>query len=152
MECSLSESPSGYLDALYEEYDGFDVQQTTVSVDRSEFEIVAQRPDGIAVRVRVESEAGVLALPDGDGWVLPGGIVDTDPDSEVVEESVERWTGIRADVEGLERVSLTCLQCESEGAELWTASAVFSATATGGTPRDGVVWHDHGAPVAIPSL
>lgn len=152
MECSLPESPSKYLDALYEEYDGFDVQQTTVSVDREEFEVVAKRPDGIAVRARVKSEEGVLALPDGDGWVLPGGIVDIDPGREAIAESVERWTGVRAEVEGLQRVSLTCLQREAEGVELWTASAVFSATATGGTPRDGVVWCDQGAPVAVPSL
>lgn len=152
MECSLPESPSAYLDALYEEYDGFDVQQTTVGVDADEFEIVAERPDGIAVRARVEGDEGVLALPDGDGWVLPGGVVDADPDRETIARFVERRTGIRTDIEGLERVSLVCLQCEHEEAELWTASAVFSAAATGGSPKGGAVWRDRGAPVAVPSL
>ncbi len=152
MECSLPESPSAYLDALYEEYDGFDIQQTTIGVDREEFEVIANRPDGIAVRVRIEGDGGVVALPDGDGWVLPGGIVDATPDRETVARFVGRWTGIRAEIEELEQVSLVCLQCEPDGTELWTASAVMSATAMGGTPKAGAVWRDPETPVAVPSL
>ena len=50
MECSVSGDVSRYLNELYGTYDHFDVRQTTISVDHEEFEAVAERPDGIAVR------------------------------------------------------------------------------------------------------
>ena len=74
MDCSLSGGASRYLDVLYEEYDRFDVQQTTVGVDPEEIAALEDLPDGTAVRIRVESESGegVLALPDGDDRPMLG--------------------------------------------------------------------------------
>jgi ADP-ribose pyrophosphatase YjhB (NUDIX family) len=142
MDCSLSEGASEYLDALYEEYDGFDVQQTTVAVNPDEFEAVDSNPEGMAVRVEVEGEEGVLALSDGEEWALPGGVVDGEPTRERIAAIVARETGVRSTIETLRRVSLVCLQCEVVDGEVWTLSALFSATAAGGTPKEGVVWRD----------
>lgn len=148
MECSVSGSASAYLDVLYEKYDSFDVQQTTVGVDREEYEIVEKRPDGVAVRARVGSDDGIIAFPDGDDWVLPGGVLNGDPTPEAVARLIERRTGIRCSIDGLDLVSLACLQCDSTSGELWTVSTVFSATATGGSPRNGAVWRDRSIPTS----
>ena len=142
MDCSLSGDVSGHLDVLYETYDAFDVQQTTVGVNPNEFETLEGRPNGSAVRVRVEGEDGVLALPDDDEWTLPGGVVDGDLAPESVAELVERQTGVSISVDGLERVSIVCLQCDVVDDEVWTLSALFAASAIGGSPRDGVVWRE----------
>jgi hypothetical protein len=151
MDCSLSGGASEYLDALYEEYEGFDVQQTTVGVDPDEFAVIADRPDGIAVRVRIEGDGGILAIPDGDDWALPGGIITADPTRETVATFAEGWTGVECAIDGLEHVSLVCLQCESTDEELWTISARFSATAIDGTPENGVVWRDRSMPITAQS-
>lgn len=142
MDCSLSGGASRYLDVLYEEYDRFDVQQTTVGVDPEEFSALEDLPDGTAVRIRVESESGegVLALPDGDECSLPGGVLDADPVPEAVAGLVERRTGVRCTIDGLDRVSIVCLRCETLEEEIWTLSALFAATATEGTPSRGAVW------------
>jgi ADP-ribose pyrophosphatase YjhB (NUDIX family) len=142
MDCSLSEGASRYLDVLYEEYDRFDVQQTTVGVNPEEFSALEDRPDGAAIRVQVEGEAGVLAVPDGNEWALPGGVLDTDPDPDAVAALVERRTGVRCSIDGLDRVSIVCLRCEVVDDEIWTLSALFSATAAGGAPRPGTAWRE----------
>lgn len=149
MECSVSGDVSQYLSALYDTYDHFDVRQTTVGVGREGFEVVAERPNGIAIRVEVEGDEGLIACPDGDDWVLPGGVLDDAPDPGTVVDAVERWTGVRCTIEGLDRVSIVGVQCEG-CSELWTVSATFSATATGGSPHGRTVWRERDAPVATP--
>ncbi len=147
MECSVSGDVSRYLNELYGTYDHFDVRQTTISVDHEEFEAVAERPDGIAVRVEVEGEEGLIACADGDDWALPGGVFEAAPGPGTVADAVERWTGVRCVVDGLDRVSIVGVRCEG-CAELWTVSATVSATATGGSPRGSAVWREREAPVA----
>ncbi|CCQ37165.1 NUDIX family hydrolase [Natronomonas moolapensis 8.8.11] len=147
MECSVSGDVSRYLNELYEAYDHFDVRQTTIGVDRERFETVAERPDGIAVRVEVEGKEGLIARPDGDDWVLPGGVFDAAPDPRTVADAAERWTGVQCAIDGLDQVSIVGVRCEG-CAELWTVSATFTATATGGSPRESVVWRDRDASVA----
>lgn len=142
MDCSLSEGVSRYLDALYEEYEAFDVQQTTVGVNPDEFAALEDRPDGASVRVRVEGNDGVLALPDGNEWTLPSGVIDADLVPKTVAALVERRTGVRCEIDGLDGVSIVCLQCDVVDDEVWTLSALFAARAVGGSPRDGIVWRD----------
>jgi ADP-ribose pyrophosphatase YjhB (NUDIX family) len=142
MDCSLSEGASEYLDALYEAYDGFDVQQTTVAVNPNEFEAVDSNPEGMMARVEIEGPRGVLAVPDGDEWALPGGVVDGEPSREQVAALVAQQTGVETTIDSLRRVSLVCLQCEVVDGEVWTLSAVFTATPEGGTPIDGATWRD----------
>lgn len=142
MDCSLSEGPSRYLDVLYDEYDRFDVQQTTIGINPDEFAALEARPDGASIRIRVEGDAGVLALPDGDGWSLPGGVLETDPVPETVATLVRQRTGVQCEIDGLERVSIVCLQCEVIDDDIWTLSALFGATAVDGAPRDGAVWRE----------
>lgn len=142
MNCSLSEGVSRHLDALYDEYDTFDVQQTTVGVNPEEFAAIEDRPDGASVRVRIEGNDGVLALPDGNEWAFPGGVVDTDLVPKTVVALVERRTGVRCVIDGLDRISIACLQCDVVDDEVWTLSALFDGTAVGGSPRDGAVWRD----------
>lgn len=151
MDCSLSQGANGYLDALYEEYERFDVQQTTVEVDPDEFAVIEQRPECVAVRVRIENDGNVIAVPDGEGWTFPGGVIDDGIDPATIASSVEQWTGLEVQIEGVERVSLVCLQCRSTEEELWTVSAVFSARATGGSPRNGAVWRSQSTPITVPS-
>jgi hypothetical protein len=142
MDCSLSEGTSRYLDVLYEEYDRFDVQQTTIGINPDEFATLEDQPDGVSIRVRVEGDGGVLALPDGDGWSLPGGVLDTDPVPETVASFVRQRTGVHCEIDGLERVSIVCLQCEVIDDDIWTLSALFGATAVDGAPHDGAVWRE----------
>lgn len=144
MDCSLSEGVSRYLDALYEEYEAFDVQQTTVGVNPEEFAAIEERPEGAAIRVRVAGADGVLALPEEgkDGWTLPSGVVDAALVPNTVAALVERRTGVRCEIDGLERVSIACLQCDVVDDEVWTLSALFEGTPVSGSPRDGAVWRD----------
>ncbi|MDR9381662.1 MAG: hypothetical protein RI560_08345 [Natronomonas sp.] len=133
------------------EYEDFDVQQTTLGVDSDEFAVIEDRPEGVAGRVRIEGDDGVLAIPDGDGWALPGGVVTADPTRETVATFAEEWTGVECAIDGLECVSLVCLQCDPSAEELWAVSAEFSATATGESPENGVVWCDRSVQIAAPS-
>ena len=142
MDCSLSEGASRYLDVLYDEYNRFDVQQTTIGVNPDEFAALKDQPDGASIRVRVESDSGVLALPDGDEWSLPGGVLNTDPVPETVASLVKQQTGVRCEIDGLERISIVCLQCEVADDDIWTLSALFAATAPDSAPNDGVVWRE----------
>ncbi len=142
MDCSLSAGVSEYLDVLYDAYDAFDVQQTTVGVNPDEFAALEARPEGVAIRVRVKGTDGVLALSDGNERILPGVVVDAAPVPETVADLVERRTGVRCEIDNLDRVSTVCLQCDVVDDEVWTLTAQFTATAVGGSPRDGVVWHD----------
>lgn len=142
MDCALSDGVSRYLDTLYEEYEGFDVQQTTVGVNPEEFAALEAHPDGAAVRARVKGEKGVLMAVDGDEWQLPGAVVDDDPVRETVAGLVERRTGVSCEIDGLDRVSIVCLQCDVVDDEIWALSALFAATALGGTPRPGVAWRE----------
>lgn len=151
MDCSLSEGASRYLDALYEEYDGFDVQQTTLSVTHGEFDAIEAAPDGAELRVQVEGTGGVLSVPDGEGWALPGDVINDDPNPETVSSLVERQTGVRCEIDGLNRVSLVCLQCDAVDRELWALSALFSGTAIGGSVENGASWREQPIPGALVS-
>ncbi len=142
MNCSLSEGVSEHLDVLYDEYDGFDVQQTTVGINPDEFAALGDRPNGAEIRVRIEGDEGVLALTDGNEYELPGGVVETDLRPETIVAVIEQQTGVQCAIDGLDRVSIVCLQCAVVDDELWTLSAIFSATALDGTPEEGVVWRE----------
>ncbi len=141
----ISGGVSAYLDALYERYEGFDVQQTTVSVDSEEFDSVDTRSDIAEVRVRVEGADGVLAVSGDDEWVTPGGVVEAGGSlPAAARELVERQTGVDCRIETLERVSLVCLQCDASEREVWQLSALFEASADGDaettTPAEGAAW------------
>ncbi len=151
MNCSLSEGVSRYLDTLYEEYEGFDVQQTTVGVNPEEFAALEARPNGAAIRVRIEGESGVLVLPDGGEWELPSGVFEDDPVRDAVADLAERRTGVRCEIDGLDRVSIVCLGCEVVDDEIWTLSMLFDATHLAGTPREGFVWRE-APPELTPAL
>lgn len=142
MDCSLSEGTSEYLDVFYDEYDQFDVQQTTVGVNPDEFATVTEQPNGVAIRVRIAGDDGVLMVPDGGGWSLPGVVIESAPTAETVSAAVEERTGIRCEIDSLERVSIVCLQCEVVGDEVWTLSALLIATPVDGLARNGAVWRE----------
>lgn len=134
---------SSSLEALYEEYEGFDVSQTTVGVDPEEFAVVAERGDVAEVRVRVEGTEGLLAVAGDDDWTRPGGVVDGDrPLAVAAEELVRRQTGVTCSVEELRSVSLVCLQCEASGDQVWELRTLFGAEAGAGTPTEGAAWRE----------
>lgn len=138
-----SEDVSTYLDSLYEEHDGFDVNQTTVGVAPDEFAAVAERGDVAEVRVQVEGAEGLLAVPGDDEWTRPGGVVEGDrPLAATAEELVRRQTGVDCTVESLQSVSLVCLQCEESGDQVWELQALFTAAAESGAPSADAAWRD----------
>ena len=148
-----SEAISAYLDRLYDAYDGFDVQQTTVTLSPGEFTSVATRGDSARVRMRVEGVDGVLAVKSDEGWSPPGGTVDTlsddwltvDPTVSLeaaAPELVRRQTGVDCRVDDLLRLSLVCLQCEESNDQVWEISALFSGEPEEGTPTDNAAWRE----------
>ena len=155
-----SEAISIYLDRLYDAYDEFDVQQTTVTVSPGEFTTVATRGDSARVRVRVEGSDGVLAVRSDDGWSPPGGTVETlsddwlagDPTTSLetaAPKLVRRQTGIDCRVNDLLRLSLVCLQCEQSGDQVWEVSALFSGEPESGTPIEGAAWREHATELSV---
>lgn len=138
-----SETVSAHLDSLYAAFDGFDVTQTTVSVAPEEFAAVEERGDVAEVRARIESEEGLLAVPEDGEWVRPGGVVEgEDPLPEAAERLVGGQTGVDCSLEELRRVSLVSLQCEASGDQVWELKALFAGTAESGTLDDGAVWRE----------
>lgn len=138
-----SETVSAHLDSLYAAFDGFDVTQTTVSVGPDEFAAVEERGDTAEVRARIESERGLLAVPDGDEWRRPGGVVDGEsPLSEAAERLIEGQTGIDCSLEKLRCVSLVCLQCEERDDQTWELKALFVGTAAAETPSGEAIWRE----------
>jgi len=150
-----TEAVSSHLDALYEAFDGFDVTQTTVSVDAEEF--AAFEGCGVTeVRVQVEGSEGVLAVPDGGEWAPPGGVVEGGHSlSAAAERLVRDQTGVDCTVEDLLRVSLVCLQREDEGGrpggdgdrnpdQAWELHALFSGSVRtdGAEPGSGAAWRE----------
>lgn len=136
-----SDDVAAYLDALYERYDGFDVTQTTVSVDPEEFTEAETRGDVAWVQARIESAEGLLAVPDDEGWTVPKAIVE-EPSREAASDVVREQTGVEPNIEALRSVSLVCLQCEELGSEVWELSAVFEGGVESGTPVDGAAWRE----------
>jgi ADP-ribose pyrophosphatase YjhB (NUDIX family) len=134
---------SAYLESLYEEFEGFDVAQTTVGVDPEDFATVAERGDVAEVRVSVEGNDGLLAVPGDDEWARPGGVVAGGLAlAAPPEDIVRRQTGVDCAVEELRRVSLVCLQCEATGDQVWELRALFGAEAGAGTPAADAAWRE----------
>lgn len=134
------------LAQLQDAYDGFDVHQTTVSVAPTEFERAVEGSDVVAqaaVRVR-DDEGRYLAVPDGDDWVDPSGPISTGQSIvDTAVELVERQTGVTPYVDGLERVSIVCLNCDEPSDEpLYQLHALFSARATEGAVSGDAEWHE----------
>lgn len=136
-----SDDVAAYLDALYERHDGFDVTQTTVSVDPEEFADAREQGDVARVQVHIEGTNGLLAVPNGGDWTVPEAIVE-EPSLDVAGDIVREQTGIEPNVEALRSVSLVCLQCEELGEEVWELSAVFEGSVESGTPNEGAVWRE----------
>lgn len=130
---------AAYLDALYEHHDGFDVTQTTVSVDPAEFSDAQEHGDIARVQARIEGADGLLAVPDDDGWSVPHAVVD-EPSREAAVDIVREQTGVEPAIEALRSVSLVCLQCEELGDEVWELSAVFEGEVESGTPTEEAAW------------
>jgi hypothetical protein len=136
-----SDDVAAHLDALYERHDGFDVTQTTVSVDSDEFAEMKDGGDIARVRARIEGPDGLLAVSDDDGWTVPQAIVD-EPSEAVADEIVRDQTGVDPNIRSLRSVSLVCLQCEELGDEIWELSAVFEGDVESGTPSEEATWRD----------
>lgn len=136
-----SDDVAAYLDALYERHDGFDVNQTTVSVDPDEFSEAKANGDIARVQARIEGADGLLAISDDDGWTVPNAVVE-EPSREAADEIVRKQTGVEPNIEALQSVRLVCLQCEELGDEVWELSAVFEGEVESGTPAEGVTWCD----------
>ncbi|WP_255150771.1 NUDIX hydrolase [Halorarius halobius] len=132
------------LAQLQDAYDGFDVRQTTVSVDPAEFERAAEDRDVVAqVAVRVRDDDGrALVVPDGEGWADPGGSVGTSqPLVDTAVSLVEEETGVVPLVDSLERVSIVCVNCETDD-QLYQLHALFEARPEAGSVRPPAQWRE----------
>ena len=134
------------LAQLQDAYDGFDVHQTTVSVAPSAFERAVEGSDVVAqAAVRVQDDDGrYLVVPDGDDWVDPSGPVSTGQSIvDTAVELVERQTGVTPYVDGLERVSIVCVNCDDPADEqLYQIYALFHARPVEGTVTGDAAWRE----------
>lgn len=135
MDGATRERVTERLDALQREYEGFDVQQTTVTARPEEHERAAAGP-AVDVRVRVRNDDGEVLVVDDS---LPERQVGEDTSPAVAaQEAVREATGVDCVIEGLERVAIVCVRDEAgERDPVYRLTAQFAATALGGDPACG---------------
>ena len=136
-----SEWLSSHLDHLYDVYEGFSFQQTTVSVNPEEFGAFEERGDIAEVRVRVRGPRGVVAVPSDEEWVDPGGTVDSTRSlTAVAAEYTERQAGIECTIEDVQEVQLVCLKDRTTDEEIHELSVLFEGEYVDGTLASTAAW------------
>lgn len=130
------------LSQLQDSYDGFDVRQTTVSVGSDEYERAVAGTEGVArADVRVRDGDRVLCVPDGDGWVDPGRPVGAGQSiAATARAAVERQTGVRPTIEGVERVAIASVNDDEvpENGPVYRLRVRFAGRPDRGAVRPGV--------------
>ena len=131
------------LEAIYETYDDFDFQQTTVSVGDEEFDDVLERGDVTAVRVRVRGPEGILAVSTDGGLDVPGGVVPDDRSlSAFATDVVRERTGVDCRIDGVDRIDLAGLTHEETGETVYELSVRFVAEYESGSPTTDAEWQE----------
>jgi ADP-ribose pyrophosphatase YjhB (NUDIX family) len=131
------------LAQLRRTYDGFDVRQTTVSVDPDEFERARAATSGATLaELTVENAAGErLLVREGDDWVRPSVTVSAgQPMVETVTSEVERRTGVRPAIVGLDRAAIVCVDCAAADAAAYQLQLQFEAVPEAGTATAPAAW------------
>jgi len=124
-------------------YDGFDVRQTTVSVGPDEFERARATTTGAAVaEVATENAAGERLLVREDGeWARPSVAVSAgQPMAETVVHEVERRTGVKPAIVGLDRAAIVCVDCAATDAAAYQLQLEFEAVPEAGTATAPAAW------------
>jgi len=124
-------------------YDGFDVRQTTVSVDPDEFERARASATGATLaELTVENAADERLLVREDGeWVRPSVAVGAgQPMAETVTREAERRTGVRPSIIGLDRAAIVCVDCAATDASAYQLQLQFSAVPEAGTVTPPAAW------------
>ncbi|MFC7177093.1 hypothetical protein [Halosegnis marinus] len=130
-------------------YDAFDIRQTTVSVAPAEFERMRADAGGAALaEVAVENAAGehlLIQERDGGGWERPTTTVGAgQPLAETVCAAVERRTGVRPTLTGLDRAAIVCVDCAESDASAYQLQLRLSAVPEAGEPVPPAAWRVDG--------
>jgi len=140
MDQPSRERVAARLARLREEYEGFDVQQTTVTVRPEEYERAAATPGAADVRVRVRNADGEVLTVDGDP---PETTVENGCDLAVAaREAVAETTGVEPVVEGLDHVAIVCVRDEERDDSVYRLSAEFTANAPEVDPPGEAAWRE----------
>ena len=132
------------LTQLRDVYDGFDIQQTTLSVGPEEFERVCGDGNStILAEVEVTDDAGRhLLVERDDGWHRPETTVsDSEPLVDTVREAVARRTGLTPRIETLTAATIVAIECEPCDGAAYQLRVQFAASPGEGEVRDPAAWH-----------
>ena len=132
------------LTQLRDIYDGFDIQQTTLSVGPEEFERVCGDGNStILAEVAVTDDAGRhLLVERDDGWHRPETTVsDSEPLVDTVREAVARRTGLTPRIETLTAATIVAIECEPCDGAAYQLRVQFAASPAEGEVRDPAAWH-----------
>ncbi|MFB6117066.1 hypothetical protein [Halosegnis sp.] len=124
-------------------YDGFDVRQTTLSVDPAEFDRVCGDGNSpVFAEVSVTDGGGRHLLVDTDeGWRRPWATVGIDESiDETVRERVAERTGVTVEIQRLETAAIVSVDCEPTDASTYQLQLQFVGTPAGGRPIEKAAW------------
>ena len=131
------------LTQLRDVYDGFDIQQTTLSVGPEEFERVCGDGNSTVlaeVAVTDGAERHLLVERD-DGWHRPETTVsDNEPLVDTVREAVARRTGLTPRIETLTAATIVAIECEPCDGAAYQLRVQFAASPAEGEVRDPAAW------------
>jgi hypothetical protein len=131
------------LTQLRDVYDGFDIQQTTLSVGPEEFERVCGDDTSTTLaEVVVTDSAGrhLLVRRDG-GWHHPETAVDDgEPLVPTVREAVARRTGLTPRIETVTVATIVAIECEPCDGAAYQLRVQFAASPDEGEVRDPAAW------------
>ena len=131
------------LTQLRDVYDGFDIQQTTLSVGPEEFERVCGDGNStILAEVAVTDGAGRhLLVERDDGWHRPETTVsDSEPLVDTVREAVARRTGLTPRIETLTAATIVAIECDPCDGAAYQLRLQFAASPAEGEVRDPAAW------------
>jgi ADP-ribose pyrophosphatase YjhB (NUDIX family) len=135
------------LDRLRADFEGFDVNQLSLSVPAPGYRRTIRRheDDLVGARVRVANDDGHLLVVERDhGWGMPGGDVDaTEPIARGARRRVRQETGVDCRVDGLVRATIAGVHNEDDpdAPPVYRLLTVLTATPEGGAPDTRAEWH-----------
>lgn len=142
MSATARDRVTARLAQLRSAYDGFDVQQTTVSVDPDKFERARSGTSGaVLAELDIENAAGEqLFVREDAEWTRPSVAVTTgQPLAETVTEKVSGRTGVTPSIVGLDRAAIVCVDCAASDASAYQLQLQFTATGKG-DPTPPAAW------------
>lgn len=125
-------------------YDGFDIQQTTLSVDPEEFQRVCGEGNSTmyATVTVTDSEGRQLLIETPEGWRRPGTTLNVgDPIDQTVHDAVVEQTGIETRIEALSEAAIVAIDCVESDDATYQLRVEFTASPEGGDITESATWH-----------